>query len=167
MSDTLVVFSHGKETGPYGRKIKQLIAFAETAGAQAISIDYQHTQDPDERVQHLLQAELPLHKKLILVGSSMGGYVSAVASKTLKPKGLLLMAPAIGLPGYVEQNPEPCADSCAIVHGWQDDVVASQLVYDWAARHQLMLQLVNDDHSLHQSIDCVAQHLVGMINCRF
>jgi alpha/beta superfamily hydrolase len=92
------------------------------------------------------------------------GYVSAVASETLKPKGLLLMAPAIGLLGYADQNPEPCADLSAIAHGWQDDVVAPQLVYEWAARHQLILQLVNDDHSLHQSIDCVAQHLVRMIN---
>lgn len=164
MSDTLVVFSHGKETGPYGRKIMQLIAIAEAAGAQTVSIDYRHTLDPDSRVQHLLQAELPQYTQLILVGSSMGGYVSAVASKTLKPKGLLLMAPAIGLPGYTEQDPEPHADLCAIVHGRQDDVVAPQLVYEWAASHQLMLQLVNDDHSLHQSIDIVAQHLVGMIN---
>lgn len=163
MSDTLVVFSHGKETGPYGRKIMQLIAVAETAGAQTISIDYRHTLDPDERVQHLLQAEFPQHKQLILVGSSMGGYVSAVASKTLKPKGLLLMAPAIGMPGYAEQNPESYADLSAIVHGWQDDVVAPQLVYEWAARHQLTLQLLNDDHSLHQSIERVAELLVQMI----
>lgn len=29
-------------------------------------------------------------------------------------------------------------------HFWQDDVVAPQLVYEWAARNQLMLQLVGD-----------------------
>lgn len=55
------------------------------------------------------------------------------------------------------------AELLAIVHGWQDDVVLPNLVYDGAARHQLMLQLVNDDHSLYQSIDIVAEHLVRMI----
>lgn len=59
MSDTLVVFSHGKETGPYGRKIMQLIAVAESAGAQTISIDYRHTLDPDVRVQHCCKLSFP------------------------------------------------------------------------------------------------------------
>jgi hypothetical protein len=72
----LVVFSHGKETGPKGRKIRQLQEIAEAQGAQTISVDYTPTHDPVERVNILLNTELPEHKGLILVVSSMGGYVS-------------------------------------------------------------------------------------------
>jgi len=35
----LVVFSHGKETGPNGRKINTLREIAHSAGAQTISVD--------------------------------------------------------------------------------------------------------------------------------
>ncbi len=36
---------------------------------------------------------------LVLVGSSLGGYVSLAAAPTLHAKGVFLMAPAIYMPG--------------------------------------------------------------------
>ena len=36
----LVIFSHGKETGPWGTKIKHLASVAQVAGWQVLSIDY-------------------------------------------------------------------------------------------------------------------------------
>jgi hypothetical protein len=47
--------------------------------------------DPDACVKWLLAMGL----RLVLVGSSMGGYVSTIASQSLKPAGLFLMAPAL------------------------------------------------------------------------
>ena len=58
----------------------------------------------------MLQLELVPHERLILVGSSMGGYVSTVASVSLKPAGLFLMAPAFYMPIGREQNPIVRAD---------------------------------------------------------
>ena len=166
MSDALqplVVFSHGKETGPNGRKIRQLRAIAEQAGAQTLSIDYTATQEPSARVDILLNTILPAHRGLILVGSSMGGYVSTTASAILKPEALLLMAPAFGLAGYANPLPAPCAESVAAVHGWQDDVVPAENVITWAKQHQVMLTLVNDDHSLHQTVTKIGALLTSMI----
>lgn len=166
MSDALqplVVFSHGKETGPNGRKIRQLRTIAEQAGAQTLSIDYTATQEPSARVDILLNTILPAHSGLVLVGSSMGGYVSTTASAILKPKALLLMAPAFGLAGYANAFPVPFADSVAAVHGWQDDVVPADNVITWARQHQVMLTLVNDDHALHQTVNTVGQLLTSMI----
>ena len=37
---TLVVFAHGKESGPWGSKIKHLAALAGQRGAQVLSPDY-------------------------------------------------------------------------------------------------------------------------------
>ncbi len=159
----LVVFSHGKETGPNGRKISQLREVAEQVGAQTISIDYTQTVQPEERVQILLTTELPAYDHLILVGSSMGGYVSTRASEQLKPDGLVLMAPAFGMQDYPVAYPIPHASNVAVVHGWQDEAIPVSNVIVWAKEHQIRLQLVNDDHSLHQEIGTVGHFLVEMI----
>ena len=58
--------------------------------------------DPELRVKKLLSHELSAHDQLFLVGSSMGGYVSTVASEALSAKGhdvkgLFLLAPAFYL----------------------------------------------------------------------
>ena len=49
-----VCFSHGKESGPWGSKIKCLAKVAERCGFAVESIDYQGIGDPDERVEKLL-----------------------------------------------------------------------------------------------------------------
>lgn len=158
-----VVFSHGKETGPNGRKINTLREIAHSAGAQTLSVDYTRTMDPPLRVQLLLETVLPEHNGLILVGSSMGGYVSTVASRTLKPDALLLMAPAFGLEDYPEPHPAPSANSIAAVHGWLDEVVPVDNAIHWAKQYQAKLVLVDDDHSLHKEVGTVGELLVNMI----
>ena len=162
-SQPLVVFSHGKETGPNGRKINTLREIAHSAGAHTISVDYTSTMDPALRVQLLLDTVLPEHHGLIFVGSSMGGYVSTVASRTLKPDALLLMAPAFGLEDYPELYPTPSANSIAAVHGWHDEVVPVENAIHWAKHYQAKLVLVNDDHSLHKEVGTVGELLVKMI----
>ena len=75
---THAVFSHGKESGPLGSKIERLMAVAEEQGLKAISIDYRECASADERVallhKRLIKLNIPLNQ-VVLVGSSMGGYV--------------------------------------------------------------------------------------------
>ncbi len=59
--NVLVVFSHGKETGPEGKKITQLREVAHHAGGQTISVDYISAIDLSERIQILLNTKLPVH----------------------------------------------------------------------------------------------------------
>ena len=91
-----------------------------------VSIDYRehlegtkHDQngagEADRRVGQLLSTSLPEHSKLILVRSSMGGYVSNVASTRLKVDGLFLLAPAFYLNGYGNQEPIPHTQTSMIV----------------------------------------------------
>ena len=160
----LVVFSHGKETGPNGRKINTLREIAHSAGASTLSVDYTRTLDPALRVKLLLNTALPEHHGLILVGSSMGGYVSTVASRTLKPDALLLMAPAFGLADYPEPYPAPLASHIAAVHGWHDEVVPVDNAIRWAKHYQAKLVLVDDDHSLHKEVGTVGELLLKMIS---
>src|SRR3546814_11352042 len=78
MTENLIVFAHGKESGPWGIKIKHLAKTAEQRGFDVISPDYRHTQEPQARIDQLITLR-PQARRLVLAGSSMGGYVSAMA----------------------------------------------------------------------------------------
>ena len=166
MKNLLVVFSHGKESGPSGSKIRALMRVAELNGARTLSVNYRVHPDggaidhdapgeADRRVAQLLATPLPAHGRLVLVGSSMGGYVSTVASQHLKPDGLFLLAPAFYLPGYACQNPVPYAPSTLIVHGWGDDVVPLGNSIDFARRHRCALHLLDGDHRLNAALPVI------------
>jgi hypothetical protein len=75
-----VYFSHGKESGPWGTKIKRLAAIAEDLGCAVDSVDYRDLTDPDLRVERLLEVLANESNEFVLAGSSMGGYVSLVVS---------------------------------------------------------------------------------------
>lgn len=163
MNNLLVVFSHGKESGPWGSKIRALADVAKRLGAQVTSIDYRehptgthHDQnalgEADRRVEQILSTELPMHGKLVLVGSSMGGYVSTVANNRLKVDGLFLMAPAFYLAGYAIQDFSPCTKPTLILHGWRDDVVPVENSIRFAKEHQCDLHLLDGDHRLNDAL---------------
>lgn len=149
MHEDIVFFAHGKETGPEATKVQYLAEIAKARGYQVARPDYSDLADPDERVRRLLTlAPRAPSGSLIFVGSSMGAYVSLVASEQLRPKGLYLLAPAISLEGYAIQDPTPHADVAVAVHGWNDEVVPVENVLRFAQRHALELHLLNADHRL-------------------
>lgn len=147
----LVLFAHGKESGPWGSKIQALAEVAKHYDYRVESPDYSDLPDAKSRVERLLTLFPENPGELILVGSSMGGHVSLAASAALKPKGLFLLAPAIGLPGYAPAPP-PIAERTVIVHAWQDDIVPEAKVTAYARYHQTELHLVNSDHRLTSAL---------------
>ena len=50
-----LVFSHGKESGPWGSKIKALATEAENSGLTFESLNYTDLPDPDQRAQRLAE----------------------------------------------------------------------------------------------------------------
>ncbi len=153
----LVVFSHGKETGPKGRKITCLSTIAEELGFRVMSLDYQDLPDPDARVKRLLETDLGDCSSLVLAGSSMGGYVAAVAAKSLRPSGLFLMAPAFYLPGYRVQRPRARARRTMVVAGWNDEVVPVDSSIRFARETRAELHLFDSDHVLSDILPEVGQ----------
>ena len=150
-----VYFAHGKESGPWGLKITALARVAEAHGFRVESPDYSFTHDPDQRVAHLLSLA-PEADTLVLVGSSMGGYVSAVASRTLQPRGLFLLAPAVYMPGY-EADPSPVAERIEIVHGWNDEIIPVSHGYRLAERCRARLHVLDSEHTLNDQIPYLEQ----------
>jgi pimeloyl-ACP methyl ester carboxylesterase len=150
-----VVFAHGKESGPWGTKIRALAGVAQERGHDVASPDFTGSEDPDARVGRLLAEIGGQNGSLVFVGSSMGGYVVTVASQALRPAGLFLMAPAFYLPGYSEQDPHPNADKTSILHGWNDAVVPPDHAIRFARRHQVELHLLNAGHALAERLSAV------------
>ena len=161
----LVLFSHGKESGPWGTKITALAALARRLGHDVASIDYTDLPDPDQRAERLVTHLAGRDGEgVVLVGSSMGGYVSTVASEKVRPRGMFLMAPAFGLPDYARQTPVPYAGATAIVHGWFDDVVPPEHSIRCATKHGAELHMLRDDHQLIGKltfIEKLFEHFLG------
>ena len=152
-----VVFSHGKESGPWGSKIKRLAAVASEYGYQVESLDYTGSVDPDVRAERLLDALRCETDSVLLVGSSMGGYVSLVAAEQVEVKGIFLLAPALFIPGYKKQQYLCDHPHIEIVHGWSDDVVSPENSIRFAKLADCSLHLISGDHRLNGSLDRVEQ----------
>jgi len=148
--DALVCFAHGKESGPWGTKITHLAETAKRHGCAVLSPDYSHTPDPRARVAQLLEMA-PRARRLVLVGSSMGGYVSAMACAALEPAALLLLAPALYFPGF-DEEPAGIPALCDVVHGWHDDIVPVERAIRFARTHRAALHVLDSGHTLNDQL---------------
>ncbi len=152
MSKGLVHFVHGKESGPNGRKIAALAQVARQHGWDVASLDYSHTTDPALRLEQLRKACRELDQPLLLVGSSMGGWVAAEASVWLDAHGVFLLAPALYMPDYPVPAPAILATHAEIVHGWDDAVIPCENAIRFARLRGCTLHLVPGDHRLEAQI---------------
>lgn len=150
-----VCFNHGKESGPWGDKITRLAEVARHHNYAVESVDYTGLMDPTDRVQKLLDSDSARARPLILVGSSMGSYVAAVASASLRPSGLFLLAPAFYIPDFPIQEPPPHADVVTLVHGWKDELIPPENSIRYARRFDATLHLVDGDHRLSSQLPLI------------
>ena len=61
MSEDVVVFSHGKESGPWGTKIMALADIARASGWRVESVDYRGLDSVDDRLERLLEGKVIRH----------------------------------------------------------------------------------------------------------
>jgi len=149
-----VIFNHGKESGPWGTKIKALATVAKELGCTLESIDYDGEMDVDKRVEILLEVvSRSTDDDIFLVGSSMGGYVATAVASQVDCRGLFVLAPAYYLGGKVDFDRVTINCDAHIVHGWQDDIVPVANSWRFAQRTKANLYLVNDDHRLIETLD--------------
>ena len=158
-----VIFSHGKESGPSGRKITMLADIARSRGLDCESIDYRDLVSPEDRVSRLVTRCSQVTAPLLLVGSSMGGYVSAVAASRRPVEGLFLMAPAIGLADYAEQSPKVNASTTFIVAAWGDDIIPPENIFAFAGEMKAELLFLDADHRLDSRLSDVARHFESFL----
>jgi surfactin synthase thioesterase subunit len=157
-----VVFSHGKESGPWGAKITAMAAAVR--GQWGVeSVDYRGLDDPGARVVKLIETGANLARPLVLVGSSLGGHVAGSAARRLGARGLFLLAPAFYMAGYEEYTPQDVDCPTCLVHGWHDDIVPVENSIRWAREHRAALHALNSDHRLEDQIDAICTLLLAFL----
>jgi alpha/beta superfamily hydrolase len=150
-----VVFSHGQEGGPWGRKITTLADTARSEGYQPESVDYRGIDSPRDRIARLMQFCQELAGDLVLVGSSLGAYVSVAAASHLHARGVFLLAPAIYMDGLPELRKGVLDSPTTVVHGWRDEVVHYEQSMRFAKQYGASLHLLDDDHRLHRQLQLI------------
>lgn len=154
-----VFLSHGLESGPHSTKMQALKAIVDEQDAMIpIVLDYRGMEPPLERLRHLLSV-IDEHgagpEETILVGSSMGGWLSAAVSQRTPVLGCFMMAPALGLAHYPDPAPLVRGRHAHIIHGWQDEVVPPVPVIQQAGEQHLSLHMVDDGHRLQHSLEAI------------
>lgn len=150
----LAIFSHGKESGPDGTKIKILRNAAEKYGFETVAPDYRKCANANERINLLRELlETNAGASIVLIGSSMGGYVSTVLSNDFRLTGLFLLCPALYMPHneYAVHDYRPLCDHIEIVHGWNDEIVPYENSIQFARQTKAVLNLIADGHRLQHS----------------
>ena len=159
-----VYFNHGRESGPWGDKITVLARVARERGYDVESLDYTGIMDPAERLRRLLASDAARPASLILVGSSLGGWVAAAASESLRPRGLFLLAPAFYLPDFPSAEPAPHAECVAVIHGWSDNAIPFSHSLRYAEKFKSNLHLVDSDHRLSSQLPLIAHIFSGFLD---
>ncbi len=162
-SVSTVVFSHGKESGPWGTKITAMAAVVRELGLAALSVDYRGLEDP--RARGARGGELGAAREAPRGGGGWGrgGHVSAAAAARLAARGLFLLAPAFYMPGFEAHTPQQVGCPTAIVHGWRDDIVPVEHSIRWAREQHATLHLLDAQHRLEESIGPICRLLRGFL----
>ena len=163
MTQPMVIFSHGQESGPWGTKINAMAALVRGMGCGADSVDYQGIDDPGQRVKKLIEYCESVREPLVLVGSSMGGHVATAAADQVNAVGLFVLAPAYYVAEFEHLTPSAPDLPISIVHGWNDDVVPVQNSIRFASECQAILHIVDGDHRLTKNIEEICRYLKGFI----
>ncbi len=154
----LVIFSHGHLSSPESLKILELTPLARQAGFETLAIDYRDLRDdPPGRAQRLIELVRGQAQPPILVGSSLGGWVSMHAAESAPVSGLFLMAPALFLEdrvpgGVVPERYRPQTARISVVHGWHDDIIPWQHSLRFAEASKACLHLLDSDHRLESAL---------------
>jgi pimeloyl-ACP methyl ester carboxylesterase len=105
MSKPFIILSHGLESGPDATKVSALAREATALGCDSVRPDFRDLDASrdvrriDERVARIV-AHVPAGRRVVLAGSSMGAFTSALASLEIDCIGLFLIALPVAIPGY-------------------------------------------------------------------
>ena len=162
------ILSHGLESGPQATKVSALAEAAEKLGWTTERPDYLGVDkigafgDIDARIAILRERASAAKGPLVLAGSSMGAFVSALVSRDVACAGLFLMAPPPWIEGYAQQL-DAATVPTMIVHGWDDELIPAQVVIDWAHPRRDQLILVNDSHRLADHVALCAERFADFL----
>jgi predicted alpha/beta-hydrolase family hydrolase len=156
-----LILSHGLESGPDATKVSALAKIADAMGLRSVRPDYRDLDAGrdasriDARIARLKQ-QAPDDGPLILAGSSLGAFISGLASVEVNCIGLFLIALPMAIPGYPRRFDAKRVPT-ALVHGWDDELCPVDDAIAFARARGDAIALVRDDHRLSAHVDFVAR----------
>lgn len=173
MSRGHCILSHGFESGPDATKVTALAEAAGRLGWTSERPDYtdldarmevSRVGDVPARLQRLLDLAASAVARggpVVLGGSSLGAYVSAIASLQVPTRALFLMVPPLGM------GPMPALDAArvptSVVHAWHDELIPAAGVIEWARARSARLLLLDDSHRLAAHVDATARAFAELL----
>lgn len=92
----------------------------------------------------------------IIIGSSFGGLMAAMVAceSQQQVKKLILLAPALIWPDFVESLPDPVSVPVEVFHGTEDELIPLEQLRELAEKVFLNLNFneVQDDHGLFNTV---------------
>jgi alpha/beta superfamily hydrolase len=156
-----LILSHGLESGPEATKVSALATIAEPLGLRSVRPDYRDLDAHrdaryiDARIARL-KSHAPPAAPVVLAGSSMGAFISALASTELNCVGLFLIALPVAIPGYARTFAAARVPT-VLVHGWQDELCPVDAAIEFARGRGDAITLLRDDHRLGAHVDYIAR----------
>lgn len=158
-----VILSHGLDSSPDATKVSAMAKVAESLGWSTERPDYKDIdarrdiREVHARLQRLLDRcrAAPPSKPLVLVGSSMGAFIAALASIEVPCAGLFLLAPPVAMDGFplrLAAGFQPTV----VLHGWSDELIPAGDVMRWCQQRRDRLIMVNDNHRLEAHVQYAA-----------
>lgn len=173
MSRGHCILSHGFESGPDATKVTTLAEAAERLGWTTERPDYtdldarhgvSNLGDVPARLQRLLDiaaAAATRHGPLVLAGSSLGAYISAIASLQVPTRALFLMVPP------TRMGPMPALDAApvptSVVHAWHDELIPPAEVIEWSRARSARLLMLDDGHRLTAHVETTARAFAELL----
>jgi alpha/beta superfamily hydrolase len=174
-----IIFSHGFTsgplskgitTGPEGAKVSALAATAESLGwttdrpdfreDDAAPHDYALCIEP--RLKRLEAAIALAPSPPVLMGTSIGAYVCALAASRQPVAGLFLLAMPTRIPGYPAEL-SPRGGAGLLVHGYDDDICPVEEALEFARSYGMSALLLKQDHFLKDSLELLSAHFAAFL----
>ena len=167
------ILSHGFESGPDATKVTALAEAAHALGWTHERPDYTDLDarsdvsamgDVHARLERLLRLAQAAAARgpLVLAGSSLGAYISGLASLQVPVAGLFLMAPPVRMGDAPPLEAAPVTTS--IIHGWHDELIPAMAVVDWARTRNDTLLMVPDSHRLALHVEAARDAFAALLS---
>ena len=157
-----IILSHGSDSGPDATKVSALAKVAEAIGWNALRPDFReedkrgHAGSVQPRVDKLIELADEATQPLVLAGSSMGAFVSGLASLQVRCAGIFLVALPMSIPRW-SQRFDMARVPAMLVHGFDDELCPVTAAAQFAGARGIPTLLLPDDHRLSHHVEQVAQ----------
>jgi pimeloyl-ACP methyl ester carboxylesterase len=158
-----VILSHGSDSGPQATKVSVLADVAESLGWSSERPDYRacdalgSAASIAPRIEQLVGRVRAAPTPPVLVGSSMGAFVSGLASLQASCRGLFLLALPASIPGCAQSFAMARDVPSMLIHGFADELCPADAALAVAREYGMHALLVADGHRLADSVDVVAR----------